>query len=107
MARQQVNTRLPDVTVRQIAELMEAGYESQSAVVAAAVDRLWVQEQERNMSTVIVSGATVDFDAAVNLMDDEIREAVHASMAPCSPQAFLDEYAKRHEGKHGDTFVVN
>ena len=45
MARQQVNTRLPAVTVQQIADLVESGYESQSAVVAAAVDRLWVQEQ--------------------------------------------------------------
>ena len=59
------------------------------------------------MSTVMVHGAQVDFDAAVNLMDDEIRKAVHASLAPCSPQEFLDEYVKRHEGKYGDTFVVN
>ena len=48
MPRQQVNTRLPAITVRQIADLVESGYESQSAAIATAVDRLWVQE--RNMT---------------------------------------------------------
>ena len=37
----------------------------------------------------IISGNL--FDAAVMLMDDEIREAIHAEIAPCTEEEFLDE----------------
>ena len=46
------------------------------------------------------------YDAAVALMDDEIREQIHAEMAPCSPVEFLTEYMKRHEEKYGVEFVI-
>lgn len=39
----------------------------------------------------------IDFDVAVSLMDDELREAIHNDLAPCTDQEFFDEYAKRHE----------
>lgn len=58
------------------------------------------------MANVMLNGGMVDFDAAVNLMDDEIREAVHADLAPCTDQEFMDEYAKRHEEKYGEEFVI-
>jgi hypothetical protein len=47
-----------------------------------------------------------NFRAAVELMDDEIREAVHNEFAPCSDARFLWEYCKRHEAKYGKPFVV-
>ena len=47
------------------------------------------------------------YDAAVALMDDEISEAVHADLAPCTEQEFLAEYMARHEQKYGVPFVVN
>ncbi|MCR5440016.1 MAG: hypothetical protein K6F01_11380 [Selenomonas sp.] len=59
------------------------------------------------MADVMLNGEMVDFDAAVNLMDDEIREELHAEIAPCSDQTFIDEYIKRHEAKYGETFEVN
>lgn len=46
------------------------------------------------------------YDAAVALMDDEIREAVHADLAPCTDLEFLTEYMARHEEKYGIAFVV-
>lgn len=46
------------------------------------------------------------FEAAVALMDDEIREAIHAEIAPCTEEEFLDEYLRRHEEKYGIQFVV-
>ena len=52
-----------------------------------------------------INGSEVDYDAAVNLMDDEIREALHAEMAPCKPQDFFVAYAKAHEDKHGEQFA--
>ena len=46
------------------------------------------------------------FLAAVELMDDEIRESVHADIAPCSEKEFLAEYCKRHAEKYGVEFTI-
>ena len=46
------------------------------------------------------------FDAAVALMDDDIREELHRELAPCTDQEFLEAYMKRHEEKYGIVFVV-
>lgn len=55
-----------------------------------------------------LNGKTIDFDAAVNLMDDEIREGLHNKMAPCTDQEFIDAYAKAHADKYdGEEFEVN
>lgn len=49
--------------------------------------------------TVRLNGLEVDFDAAVNLMDDEIREQLHSKLAPCSDQDFIDAYVEAHAQK--------
>lgn len=51
-------------------------------------------------------GIEINFDVAVNLMDDEIREQIHTDMAPCAEQDFFDEYAKRHEAKFGEVWEL-
>ena len=48
----------------------------------------------------------VDFDSCVNLMDDELREQVHAELAPCTYQEFLDRYCELHLEKYGEDFQV-
>lgn len=58
------------------------------------------------MSTVILNDRTIDFDAAVMLMDDEIREDIHSKMAPCTDQALIDAYVSAHEDKYGGEFQV-
>ena len=58
------------------------------------------------MTTVILNNQTVDFDACVSLMDDDIREQVHAELAPCTEQEFLDAYCKLHAEKYGEEFRV-
>lgn len=40
-----------------------------------------------------------NFDVAVNLMDDEIREDLHQEMAPCNDAEFLAAYMERHAEK--------
>lgn len=55
---------------------------------------------------VMLNGSEIDFDAAVNLMDDEIREEIHAELAPCDDQEFLDAYVDRHAEKYGEDFQV-
>ena len=51
--------------------------------------------------------ANGQYDAAVALMDDGIREAVHADLAPCTDLEFLTEYMRRHEERFGTAFEVN
>lgn len=52
-----------------------------------------------------INGNQVDFEAAVNLMDDDLREELHDEMAPCSDQEFADAYAKAHEERFGEQFA--
>lgn len=59
------------------------------------------------MTKVTINGQRIDFDAAANLMDEALREEIHAAMAPCDPQAFADAYCKEHERRFGETFTVN
>jgi hypothetical protein len=47
-----------------------------------------------------------DFDCAVSVMDDDVREDVHSDLAPCTEQEFMDDYCKRHEAKFGTMFMV-
>lgn len=54
---------------------------------------------------VVVDGAEVDFDAAVALMDDDLRESLHAEGIE-GPQTFVDAYAARHAERFGETWVV-
>lgn len=37
------------------------------------------------------------WDAIVDMMEDEIREAVHDDLAPCTEEEFLTEYLRRAE----------
>ncbi len=43
-------------------------------------------------------------DAAVPLMDNDIRESIHADLAPCRALDFLLEYMERHYLAHGLDF---
>ena len=46
------------------------------------------------------------YEAAVNLMDDELRESIHAEIAPCTDEEFLTRYMDEHEKKYGEKFTV-
>lgn len=67
----------------------------------------WIKRKEAERVKVILHGHEVDFEAAVMLMDDQLREELHRELAPCAPQEFLDEYVRRHRAKYGEDFVVN
>lgn len=61
------------------------------------------------MKTVVIKGNTVSLDAALELMDDEIREDVHArinDIEPCTDQEFVNEYCRVHKLKYGKDFEV-
>lgn len=46
------------------------------------------------------------FEAAVMLMDDDIREELHREISPCSEYEFLLTYMERHEEKYGIEFII-
>lgn len=47
-----------------------------------------------------------DYDAAVILMNDDLREQLHAELAPCTEQEFFDEYIELHFERYGEEFTV-
>ena len=49
----------------------------------------------------------LDFDAVVNLMDDEIREGLHNEIAPCTEQEFFTAYENAHEAKYGEEWELS
>lgn len=53
------------------------------------------------------SGCEIDFEAAVNYMVDEIREAVHAEFAPCTEQEFFTAYEAAHEEATGEEWFLS
>lgn len=64
-------------------------------------------EEIRDPDTVLLDGEEISFNAAVALMDDDIREELHRELAPCGNQEFLDAYVKAHHDKYGEDFIVN
>jgi len=53
-----------------------------------------------------IAGNPVNFKAAVELMDNDIRESLHNGMAPCTDQQFLDAYIDAHEERFNESFTV-
>lgn len=56
------------------------------------------------MSVENINGKEIDFEAAVNLMDGEIRESIAAEGIE-DEQEFIERYAEAHEAKHGEGFA--
>lgn len=52
-------------------------------------------------------GVSIDFEVAVNLMNDELREFIHDELAPCTEQEFFDKYCEEHFNKYGEEFELN
>ena len=53
------------------------------------------------------NGHMINYAAAVELMDDDLREQLHREMAPCSNQEFYDAYVKAHAEKfNGEKFQI-
>ena len=58
------------------------------------------------MTKVMLRDKEIDFQAAVELMDEDIRDRLYIIMGPCAEQDFLDAYAKAHADKYNEEFVV-
>lgn len=52
-------------------------------------------------------GVEINYETAVALMDDDLREKLHAEIAPCTNQEFFDSYCKAHEEKFSESFALD
>jgi hypothetical protein len=52
------------------------------------------------------NGREIDFDAAVALMDDDIREELHEELSPCTEQRFFNAYLEQHYADYGEEFTI-
>lgn len=59
------------------------------------------------MQVINKNGKQINYDAAVQLMDDEIREELHAELAPCTEQEFFTAYEAAHEEKFGEEWELS
>jgi hypothetical protein len=60
------------------------------------------------MTTVTnTNGKEIDFEAAVNLMDDEIRETLANDGKEYTEQEFFAAYEKAHEAKYGEQWEIS
>lgn len=51
-------------------------------------------------------GVVIDFEIAVNFMDDGIRERLYNFIAPCSEQDFFEAYCLAHECRFNEPFEL-
>lgn len=58
------------------------------------------------MTTVTLNGKQIDFQAAVALMDDDLREQAHRIVLN-DEQAFFECYCSLHQEKFGQDFEVS
>ena len=54
------------------------------------------------MKVINKNGAAIDFDVAVSMMDDNIRESVCAELDTCTEQEFFAAYENAHEAMFGE-----
>ena len=47
-----------------------------------------------------------NWDYTAQLMDDELREQVHAELAPCTEKEFLTRYMELHLEKYNKEFTI-
>lgn len=53
------------------------------------------------------NGAEIDYEAAVNLMDDAIREKLHMELAPCTEQEFFHAYEIAYAEEYGEEWELS
>lgn len=47
-----------------------------------------------------------NWEATTAMMDDEIREEIHAKLAPCTKEEFLNAYMETHRETFGEEFTI-
>ena len=59
------------------------------------------------MKVINMNGTEINYEAAVELMDDEICESLNFELAPCTEQEFFTAYEKAHAEKYGEVWELS
>ena len=59
------------------------------------------------MKVINMNGTEINYEAAVELMDDEICESLNFELAPCTEQEFFTAYEKAHAEKYGKEWELS
>lgn len=60
------------------------------------------------MSKVVnLSGTIIDYEGALQMMDDDLRDYLHMDLFPCSNQEFFTAYEIVHKEKFGEDFELS
>lgn len=59
------------------------------------------------MKVINMNGTEINYDAALELMDDEICESLNFDLAPCTEQEFFTAYEKAHAEKYGEEWELS
>ena len=59
------------------------------------------------MMVIKMKGTEINYEAAVELMDDEICESLNFEIAPCTEQEFFTAYEKAHAEKYGEEWELS
>lgn len=97
-----VADNLEEMATKRVHEM----YEALKEIVRECVQivSVWAENECEDEQT---NRVQTSWDAIAELMDDEIREQVHAELAPCTEEEFFARYCELHEQKYGEEFVVN
>lgn len=59
------------------------------------------------MKVINACGTQVDYEVALNLMNDEIREYISENFAPCTEQEFFRAYEQEHFERYGTDWELS
>lgn len=59
------------------------------------------------MKVINMNGTEINYEPAVELMDDEICESLNFELAPCTNQEFFTAYEKAHAEKYGEEWELS
>ena len=59
------------------------------------------------MKVINMNGTEINYEAAVELMDDEICESLNFELSPCTEQEFFTAYEKAHVKKYGEEWELS
>ena len=110
----EIVTRI-DASVYPVGSSLSARYEQPQGITLTIEDaeKLGIVQEDK-MTTKIEedkmvinsAGKELDYDAAVALMDDDLREELHNAIAPCTDQEFLTAYEGKHSEKFGECWEL-
>lgn len=59
------------------------------------------------MKVINMNGTEINYEAAVELMDDGICESLNFELAPCTEQEFFTAYEEAHIEKYGEEWELS